>query len=87
MYIILAPDKCTADIPCFWRADDCGYCHSPFVAGHYEEDVVKANPGYYNNGFNAVAIPLTDADMDKIGFKCSFDPTAIKHFLTKSSKT
>lgn len=83
-YIIISPEKSTAKEPCFWRANAAGYTNSPFAAGVYDESEIKDHPGYYNNGYNSIAIPLTDAAMAKIGFECQIDIKALDQFLPKS---
>lgn len=85
-YIIISLEQGSGKKPVFWRANDAGYTYSPFAAGIYTEEQVKANPGYYNNGSSAVAIPLTDNAMSDIEFTCSFDEKAIEKYFQKSSK-
>lgn len=83
-YIIISLTHGAGDEPMFWRANDAGYTTSPFAAGIYSEEQVKARPNYYNDGYSAVAIPLTDQAMESIGFTCSFDEKAIMKFFQKS---
>lgn len=83
-YIIISLKYGTGEEPIFWKANDCGYTTSPFNAGIYSEEQVKGNPDYYNNGYSAVAIPLTDQAMSNIDFKCSFNQKAIEKFFQKS---
>lgn len=83
-YIIISLEQGTGDKPVFWRANDAGYTYSPFAAGIYSEEQVKRDPNYYNNGYSAVAIPLTDAAMGQIDFKCSFDEKEIQKFFQKA---
>lgn len=73
-------------MPTFWKANNSGYTDSPFNAGQYTQEQVDSKPYYYNDGHNAVAIPLTDKAMADLGFECTFDPTSINKFLTKSKK-
>jgi hypothetical protein len=56
----------------FWRDNNAGYTTSPFAAGMYDEQTVLDDWDYYNAG-NSVAIPLTDAAFNAIGFTCQFD--------------
>lgn len=83
-YIILSLKHGTGKKPCFWKANDAGYTDYPFNAGLYDEDQIKAQPDYYNNGYSAIAIPLTDTAMQMLGFECSFNEKAISHFLQPS---
>lgn len=82
-YIIISLKHGTGKQPMFWRANSAGYCYSPFAAGHYDEETIKANPGYYNNGKDSIAIPLTDFAMDTLGFKCSYLERSLVNFKTK----
>jgi hypothetical protein len=83
-YIIISLKHGTGTEPIFWRANNAGYTNSPFEAGHYTEEQVKAEPNYYNDGYSAVAIPLTDHAMSTIDFTCRFDEKAIEKFFEKS---
>ncbi len=83
-YIIISLAHGTGKEPCFWRANNAGYTNSPFAAGIYTEEEVKAKPDYYNDGYTGVAIPLTEQAMAKLGFKCSFDEKAIEQFFQTS---
>lgn len=83
-YIIISPSHGTANDPVFWKADNAGYTNSPFAAGIYTEEQINARPDYYNNGYSAVAIPLTDKAMSDLGFQCGYDEKALDKFLQKS---
>lgn len=83
-YIIISPNHGTGKEPCFWRADNSGYTTSPFAAGLYTEEQINTRPDYYNNGYSAVAIPLTDRAMADLGFTCSYNDKALDKFLQKS---
>lgn len=80
-YIIISLKHGTGDKPCFWRADNSGYTEWPFAAGVYGEEQIKSRPDYYNNGYSAIAIPLTEQAMNNLEFKCSFNQEATIHFL------
>jgi hypothetical protein len=82
-YIIISPEKGSAKKPTFWRSNDAGYTNSPFAAGIYTEEQIKANPDYYNNGYSAVAVPLTDEAMRLLGFSCSYNEKGLNNFLQK----
>jgi hypothetical protein len=58
-YIIISMTHSSKEVICFWRADDSGYTENPWGAGIYTEEQVKANPKYYNNGYETVAVELT----------------------------
>lgn len=83
-YIIISLKHGTGEKPMFWRANNAGYTNSPFAAGIYTEEQVKGDPDYYNDGYSAVAVPLTDQAMGAIDFKCCFDEKAIEKFFQKS---
>jgi hypothetical protein len=83
-YIILSLKHGTPDRPVFWRANNCGYTYSPFEAGQYDEKRIKGEPGYYNDGYSAVAIPLTDGAIGAIGFQCSFNLADVEKFWEQS---
>lgn len=82
-YIIYSPKHSTEEKPCFWKANNAGYTYYPFNAGIYSEDQINAEPGYYNDGYNAIAIPLTDKAMEAINFQCSVDINSLNQFLNK----
>lgn len=86
-YIILSLKHSEGYRPCFWRADDAGYTMFPWAAGIYTEEQVKAQPNYYNDGFNTVAVPLTSAGLESIGFRCEFVPSQAKEFSKQIRKS
>lgn len=86
-YIILSLKHGTPERPMFWRSNNAGYTNSPFAAGIYTEVQVLGDPEYYNNGYSTVAIPLTDAAMAAIDFKCSFNLQGVETFWQQSQKT
>jgi|TARA_R110000851_G_scaffold291657_1_gene446076 hypothetical protein len=77
-YIILSLKHSEGKQPCFWRPDDAGYTIYPWAAGIYSKDQIEKQPNYYNDGFNTVAVPLTDDGLNGIGFKCVYDPKKVK---------
>lgn len=83
-YIIISPSNGSGKNPVFWLANNAGYTSIPFLAGIYDEKEVKARIDYYNNGFSAVAIPLTDIAMDRLGFECSYQEAYVDDFLQRS---
>ena len=82
-YVILSLKHGTSKRACFWRADNAGYTDYPFNAGQYDEATVKQNPGYYNNGVDTVAIPLTDRSMEVLGLKCTYLERSLVNFMQK----
>lgn len=81
LYIIISPSNSTKGSVAFWRANDAGYTYSPFAAGHYTEEQIANQPDYYNNGHNAVAIPLTDRAMGDLEFTCSVNYESLDKFM------
>lgn len=86
-YIILSLSHSSPEQVVFWRANNAGYCNSPFLAGIYTEEQVKGNQQYYNNGLSTVAVPLTTAAMEAIGFNVSVDWKKVEAFHLSSLKT
>lgn len=85
-YIIISLSHGTGKSPVFWRANAAGYTNSPFAAGIYTEEQVKARPDYYNDGLSTVAIPLTEQAMEAISFTCSFNEKAVEKFFQVAKK-
>jgi hypothetical protein len=85
-YIIISPKEGSGKSPVFWKAGNAGYTTSPFAAGIYDEEEIKARPDYYNNGYSAVAIPLTEEAMSKLNFTCSYEDKALDMFLQVAKK-
>lgn len=57
-YILsLAHTKCSDRVLTFWAPDDCGYAFRLEWAGRYTAERVAANPAYYDNGVNTLAVP------------------------------
>jgi hypothetical protein len=82
-YIILSPKHSEGNTPTFWRPNCAGYTTNPWLAGIYEEKEIQEDPTYFNDGFGAVAIPLTKENLEELGFKCIYDPQSINKFLQK----
>jgi hypothetical protein len=83
-YIILSLKHGTPVEPCFWRPDNAGYTTIPWAAGLYTEEEVDSDPGYYNNGYSTIAVPLTDKALTAIGFKCSYSQDALEELHRQS---
>lgn len=77
-YVILSLKHSVGKTPCFWRPKNAGYTIYPWSAGIYTKEQVDADPNYYNDGANSLAIPLTEKGLQRIGFKCSYDPKQAK---------
>ena len=76
-YVIISLKHTNGKKPCFWRSNNQGYTWSPFAAGKYTEDQIKAEPEYYNNGTTDIAVPLTDAGMELIGLNVMIDVSKV----------
>jgi hypothetical protein len=85
-YIIISLKHSEKNSLCFWRPKDAGYTIFPFMAGIYTEEEVKAKPHYYNNGYNSLAIPLTEIELESIGFKVSYDLKKLLELAEKAEK-
>ncbi|MFN3802616.1 hypothetical protein [Belliella pelovolcani] len=83
-FIILSLKHTEGNVPTFWRPDDAGYTNTPWAAGVYTDEQVKADPGYYNDGYNTLAIPLSNQGLESIGFKCSIDLDQVKSLKKKA---
>ena len=72
-FIIVSLKHSEKDALCFWRPDAAGYTVFPWAAGIYDKAEIERDPEYYNDGFNAIAIPLTTQALSDAGIKCTFD--------------
>ncbi len=68
MYVILSLKHSTADKLMFWNPNSCGYTPCMFNAGKYTLQDVETNWARFNDGLNAIAIPLTKTALDYFGF-------------------
>lgn len=80
-YIILSLKYSKKDEPIFWRSNNAGYTRIPWAAGIYTEEKVKNDPGYYNDGCNTIAIPLTDDAIEQSGLQFKLDMKAVKTYV------
>jgi hypothetical protein len=46
----------------WWREENNGYCYRMDWAGKYTQEQIDAQPDYYNNGDETVAIPCEVVD-------------------------
>lgn len=81
-YIILSLKYSKPDEPVFWRSNDAGYTTIPWAAGIYTEEQVKRDPAYYNDGYNTIAVPLTDEGIEQSGLQFKLDMEAVKRFVS-----
>jgi len=80
LYIIISLKHSTKDEVIFWRSDNSGYTYVPWAAGLYTEEQVKSKPTYYNDGFNSIAIPLTDDALKSCGLKFKINISEVRRF-------
>lgn len=85
MFVIFSPQNSTKETPMFWGPNDCGYTEYLFNAGLYTATQVLSQPGYYNDGMCAVAIPLTGTAMRMLKLKVSIDYTALRAFANRAT--
>lgn len=83
LYIILSLKHSEGSKPCFWRPDDAGYTTIPWAAGVYKKKAVEAEPEYYNNGYNTLAVEFSNEGFESIGFRCSMDLKKVKELSHK----
>lgn len=72
-FVILSKKHMDNRQPVFWRPDAAGYTIFPWAAGIYTKEQVEADPGYYNDGFNSIAVELTNEGLEAVGFECRVD--------------
>jgi S-methylmethionine-dependent homocysteine/selenocysteine methylase len=78
MFLILSVKHSEGRKPCFWRPDNAGYTL-------YTKEQVENDPDYYNNGYDTLAIELSNEGLESIGFKCQMDLDDVKE-LSKKAK-
>ena len=83
-YIILSLNHSEGKKPTFWRPDNSGYTELPWAAGLYAKADIEADPGYYNDGYNTLAIELSNDGLVSIGFTCQIDPEKVKSLAKKA---
>jgi hypothetical protein len=84
-FLILSLKHSEGSKPCFWRPDDAGYTTIPWAAGVYNRAAVEANPKYYNNGYDTLAVEFSNHALESIGFKCSMDVKKVQE-LAKAAR-
>ena len=84
LFIILSLKHSEGNTPCFWKSNDAGYTIFPWAAGIYSKESIEASPSYYNNGYDTIAIPLTNEGLESIGFHCKMDPAKLDKVSRKT---
>ena len=85
LFLILSVKHSEGRKPCFWRPDNAGYTSIPWAAGVYTKEQVENDPDYYNNGYDTLAVELSNEGLESIGFKCQMDLDDVKE-LSKKAK-
>lgn len=75
-YVVIAIDRSRDNDIHFWRKDGFGYTTNPFFAGIFTTDWVLNNPNC-NDGYNAIAIPITTKAFRNIQFNCKLNLVAL----------
>jgi hypothetical protein len=83
-YVIVSLKRSTKTETLFWRANDAGYTTNPWQAGIYSEQEVKAQPGYYNDGYNTIAICVTNSTLPDSGVKVLLDEKEVRAYRTQN---
>lgn len=79
-YVIVSLNHSTDTTAVFWRSNDSGYTTNPWQAGIYSEKQVTDNPDYYNDGFNTVAVCVTNSSFPYSGVKITLQKKAMKKY-------
>lgn len=82
-FFILSLKHSEKDSPTFWRPDNAGYTIFPWSAGLYSKAQVESDPGYYNDGYNTLAIEVSNKGLESMGFKCKMDLKKVKALSSK----
>lgn len=83
-YIIYSIKTSTQDKPRFWVDNGFGYTDY-WHCGVFHKEQVTGNIWLYNDGLNAVAIPLTVTALTLLGIKVSIDTGALDAFANRSA--
>lgn len=83
MYVVLSLKHSKPDKPMFWMSGDVGYTEYFVNCGIYTKSQIQGQIWYYNDGINAVAVPLTATAFSKLGFKIVIDLAALDSFLNR----
>lgn len=85
MYIILSLKHSTKEVPMFWKSGDCGYTEYLVNCGIYSKSQIDGQIWYYNDGINAVAVPLTATAFRTLGFQIVIDLAHIDQFANRAA--
>ncbi len=80
IYVIVSLKHSDNEGVCFWRANDAGYTINPWQAGLYTHAQVKANPEYYNDGHNTVAVCINNSSLPLSGVKIKLNEATLKKY-------
>ena len=80
-FILLSLKHSVGNEPTFWCPNNAGYTNNPWNAGIYNDQQIKEDPDYYNNGYDAIPIPLSKEGLNLIGFKCTFSKSKVNKLL------
>jgi hypothetical protein len=82
-YIIFSIKRSTPEKPVFWTAGGFGYA-SIFSCGVFTKTEILGNIWRYNDGLNAVAIPLTHTALSILGFKMNVEYRSLDRFANRN---
>jgi len=83
-YVIYSIKRSTPDEPKFWTSNALGYTDY-WHCGVFTKTAILGNIWRFNDGLNAVAIPLTVTALTLIGFKISIDTGALDAFANRAA--
>ena len=66
-YVILSLTHSTPEFTMFWLPGNLGYTTCLANAGKYDVSLIQQKMGYYNDGINTVAVPLTITALNILG--------------------
>lgn len=83
-YIIYSVKRSTPEEPKFWTSNGFGYTDY-WNCGVFTEQEVIGNIWRYNDGLNAVAIPLTVTALTLLGFKIVINTESLNAFTNRAA--
>jgi hypothetical protein len=86
-YVIVSLNHSDKDGIAFWRANNSGYTTNPWQAGIYSEDEVNADPDYYNDGFNTVAVCINNSSVPYSGINIQLNKNEAKKYRKENLGT
>lgn len=86
-YIVLSLKHSTPGQFAFWKADCLGYTWYLFNAGIYDVSDIEAQMQYFNDGIDAIAVPLTGHALELLNLRvlCDTSDNVLSRFLNISS--